>query len=130
MEIVKVVLVVAAALGSTWVAREVTATLGGPARGAALVQAAEPAPPGGAAGATGAGAAPAGGAQEPPSDGVQAGDARLPPAVPGMSREEMEEELRRAQAEIAGGRGEGGLDEFRPSRPLPADLPIALPSDI
>lgn len=107
MEIVKVGLVVAAALGSTWAARAVTGVPGAPAPAAALVQAAEPGP------------APAGGAS-----GAQ------PPAVPDMSREEMEEELRRAQAEMAGGGREQGLDEFRPSKPLPADLPIALPSDI
>jgi hypothetical protein len=49
-----------------------------------------------------------------------------------MSREEMEEELRRAEAEISGqGAGkDAGPGEFRPSRPLPADLPISLPSDI
>jgi hypothetical protein len=59
-----------------------------------------------------------------------------PPEVPGVTREEMEEELRRAEAEIAGaeasaqaGAQTGEPGEFRPSRPLPADLPIDLPSD-
>lgn len=109
MEILKVGIIVAAGLGSTWAARAVTGALGLPGPATALVQATGQAPPAG-------GGAPEG--------------APAPVAVPDMSREEMEEELRRAQAEIAGGGKDPSVDEFRPSKPLPADLPIALPSDI
>jgi hypothetical protein len=109
MEILKVALVVATGLGSTWAAGVVTdAAFGGP-RPQALVQDA--------------------GRQEPATPPPAAGDGQAP-AVPEMSREEMEAELRRAQAELgAGSKGEE-LREFRPTKPLPADLPVALPSDI
>jgi hypothetical protein len=42
----------------------------------------------------------------------------------------MEAELRKAEEELAGKPAEPGEKEFRASRPLPADLPIDLPSDI
>jgi hypothetical protein len=105
VKILKVALVMAAGLGSTWAARVTTDTLLGAPAATSLVQAAQqPAPAGG-----------------PPS----------PPAVPEMSREEMEAELKRAQREISGGPArDEELREFRPTRPLPADLAIALPSDI
>lgn len=116
MEVAKVALVVMAGLGSTWVARSATdAWLGAPAAGGtatALVQAAaEPAPAGS-------------GAAQPE------GAPRSPPAVPQMTPEEVAEELRRAEAEIAGAKSGEELKEFRPTRPLSADLAIALPSDI
>jgi hypothetical protein len=41
----------------------------------------------------------------------------------------MEAELKRAQQELAG-KPDDEMREFRPSKPLPADLPIALPSNI
>jgi len=106
VEILKIGLVIAAGLGSTWAAREATEFLGMPAP-QRFVQA--PADEG--AGAAGAGEAAA-------------------PAVPELSREEMDEEFQKAQAEIRGGDKEAELREFRPTKPLPADLPIALPSDI
>jgi hypothetical protein len=104
MDLVKVALVMAAGLGSTWAARVTTDALLGPPPAAALVQATEARAP------------------------VQAAPT---PTVPEMSREEMDAELKRAQAEISGSPArDGELREFRPSKPLPADLPIALPSDI
>lgn len=106
MEILKIGLVIAAGLGSTWVARETTEALLGVPAPRRFVQA--PADEG--AGAAGAGEATA-------------------PAVPEMSREEMEKEFQKAQAELGGDKA-AELREFRPSKPLPADLPIALPSDI
>jgi hypothetical protein len=109
MEIVKVGLVVMAGLGSTWVARAATdALLGVREPVATLVQAPD--------------------AQ--PVAGPAAADKPAPPAVPEMSHEEMEAELRRAQAELSGAKNTDELREFRPTRPLPADLPVALPSDI
>lgn len=110
MQIFKVGLVMAAGLGSTWAARTVTdAWLGPQPAAAALAQvpAAEP-------------AAPAGGA----------GGAAAPAKPPELSREELDAELRRAQAELAGKPSADELKEFRPSKPLAADLAIALPSDI
>jgi hypothetical protein len=52
------------------------------------------------------------------------------PPIEEISREEMERELERARAEIAGKRAPNELEEFRPSRPLAADVAIALPSDM
>jgi hypothetical protein len=50
--------------------------------------------------------------------------------MPEMSREEMDAELKRAEAQISGAGRDTELREFRPTKPLPADLAIALPSDI
>lgn len=109
MEIIKVGLVIAAGLGSTLAARQVTDTLFG-APVARLMQAEQqPAP-----------------AAEPGGD---AAGQDTPSPVPEMSREEMEAELKRARQELAG-KGADEMREFRPSKPLPADLPIALPSNI
>jgi hypothetical protein len=104
--IAKASLFVMAGMGATWVVREATEVFGaGPA--SRLTQAQDSAP------------APAGN----------------PPAVKPITREEMEEELRKAQAAIAAGgaakgSNSGETQEFRPTKPLPADLPVALPSDI
>ena len=109
MAIVKAGLLIVAALGSTWVAREATGVLLGMPQPQTLMQS----------------------GQEQPAAGTPGGQATPPPApVPEMSREEMDAELRRAQAEISGGAKESELKEFRPTKPLPADLPVALPSDI
>lgn len=67
-----------------------------------------------------------------------AGQAAPAPASPPASaspaqdpgREAMEAELRRAKAGTGTRPGEEELREFRPTRPLSADLAIALPSDI
>lgn len=113
MEILKVGLVVAAGLGSTWMAREATEALFGVPRPQFLLQAEQPQQ---------RSSARDGGAQ-----GVQPAEAS---AVPELSREEMEAELRRAQEELGARAKDDELREFRPTRPLPADLAIALPSDI
>lgn len=107
MEVIKAGLLIAAALGSTWVAREATGTLFGIPAPQTLMQTEQP-------------------AAQPPAGGATT----APTPVPEMSREEMDAEFRRAQAEIAGGGKETELKEFRPTKPLPADLPVALPSDI
>lgn len=117
MEMLKVGLVIAAGLGSTWAARATTDALFGVAAPQPLLQAAGEAAPAGAGGAT----APA----------ASGGDAdAAPPAIPEMSREQMDEEFRKAQAELGAGAKGGEMSEFRPTKPLPADLAIALPSDI
>jgi hypothetical protein len=101
MEMLKAGLMIAAALGSTWAAREATnVVLGAPQ---ALVQAGQT---------------------------QQEGGGAAKPAVPQISQKELDEELKRAQAEISGKPAPGDMDEFRPSRPLSADIAIALPSDM
>lgn len=113
MEVFKVGMVIAAGLGSTWMAREATEALFGVPRPQFLLQAEQP------------DREPA--AQDAAASGAQPAAA---PAVPELSREEMEAELRRAQAELGARPKDEELREFRPTRPLPADLGIALPSDI
>ena len=110
MEILKVALVVMVGFGSTWVARAATDVLLGVRAPATMRVHAENAQPA---------AGPA--ATEQPA-------AR--PVVPEMSREEMEAELRHAQAELGEKKSTDDLREFRPTKPLPADLAVALPSDI
>lgn len=100
MDVLKVVAVAALALGSTWVARAATDALFDAPAVRPLMQAPAPAEP-----------APA------------------EPAAGAPTREDIEAELRRARAEL--GEGDAAeVREFRPSKPLAADLPIALPSDI
>lgn len=112
MQAFKVGLVMLLGLGSTWAARGLTdAWLGAPVPASQLLQAGE----GGAAG---------------PGSGAPAAAPAGAGPVPQLSREELEEELRRAQAELAGKPGGAELEEFRPSRPLAADVAIAMPSDI
>jgi hypothetical protein len=106
--IAKASLFIMAGVGATWVAREATDAFGGgTVSHLNQAQTRDSAPP------------PAG----------------HPPEVKPITREEMEEELRKAQAAIAAGGAARGADsaetkEFRPTKPLPADLPVALPSDI
>ncbi len=119
MDFIKVLAVMAAGLGSTGIAR--LAADAPPGVGKAEPTAVEtPAPDTAQAEAatTAAGAEPAGAARAPP------------PRVDDMTREEMEAELRKAEEELGGKPAEPGEKEFRASRPLPADLPIDLPSDI
>jgi hypothetical protein len=104
MQILKVGAVMLAGLGSTWAARTATDLLLTPQPATLVQAAAEPQPAAGSGSAAG--------------------------EMPQLSREEVDEELRRAQAELAGKQASGELQEFRPSKPLPADLAIALPSDI
>jgi hypothetical protein len=119
MQIVKIALVMMTGLGSTWVARTTTeALLPGtlPVRlvPVEVTDAAEP-----SAGAPASGDA-----------GRLDAPASKPPSAPApISREEMEAEIRRAQAEIAGKPAASDVDEFRSARPLSADIGIALPSD-
>ena len=111
MNILRITLVAAAALGVTWAAEQV------------LQSAAQDSVPVLTQAETG-GRAPAAGA------GAQA-DAGLdePAEIPEMSSEEVAAELERIEAAVAGA-DEEDLEEFTPSKPLAADLAIALPSDI
>ena len=113
MEIVKVGLVIAAGLGSTWAAREATDLMFGSPQSQSLVQTTEQKPP---AGST-----------TPPATSETPAEA---PKIPEISRQEMEDELKRAQAEISGKPAPGDNEEFRPSKPLAADVAISLPSDM
>lgn len=109
MDILKIGLVMAAGLGSTWAARVTTDAMLGAAPTQALVQTTAP---------------------NSSTQQSTGGAPTSPAAIPEMTREEMDAELKRAQAEISGGGKDAELREFRPTRPLPADLPISLPSDI
>jgi hypothetical protein len=113
MEILKVLLVMAAGLGSTWMAREATEAVFGVARPQFLTQAEQP-PQGSAGRQGGAGDGRSGGAVAAPEPG----------------RQKMEADLRRAQERLGMGVTSEELREFRPTRPLPADLAVELPSDI
>ncbi|MBW7931526.1 MAG: hypothetical protein H3C57_09550 [Gammaproteobacteria bacterium] len=115
MQAFKVGLVMLLGLGSTWAARGLTdAWLGPPLPATQLLQSSR-------------GDAAAGAAAD--ADAPVQAQAPTDP-VPQLSREELEEELRRARAELAGKPGAAELEEFRPSRPLAADVAIAMPSDI
>ncbi len=115
MEIIKVLGVMAVGLGSVGIAHLATGSEPGGAPSDPPVAETTSAPPPSSPPVSTPPSAPA------PAD---------PPRVGDMSREEMEAELRKAQDELAGKPVEPGQKEFRASRPLPADLPIDLPSDI
>ena len=108
MEAIKALLVAGLGLGVTWAAAAVTG--GGPPGAVRLAQAQTP---------------PAA-ADAPASGESQGEDVRLD--VPELSDAELEAELRRLEEVV--GESEEELKEFRPQRPLPADLPVPLPSDI
>lgn len=105
MDLLKVGFVVAAGLGSTWAAREATDAFFVQSQGHQLVQAAGKTP-------------------------APAEAAKAPPSGPSPDQEQIDAELKRAQDEIAGRGKDDELKEFRPTKPLSADLAVALPSDI
>ena len=113
MEIVKVGLVIAAGLGSTWAAREATDLMFGSPQSQSLVQTTEQKPP-------------AGGATSPATGETPA----TAPKIPEISRQEMEDELKRAQAEISGKPAPARQRGVSPVKPLAADVAISLPSDM
>ncbi len=57
-----------------------------------------------------------------------AGPVSAPIEIEQLSEDELQAELERIEQEAAGSDDE--LKEFKPSKPLIADLPVALPSDI
>lgn len=111
MNILRITLIAAAALGVTWAADQIVRRAA--QDGVPVLTQAE----------TG-GREPAGGAQEQADT-----SADTPAAIPEMSSEEVAEELARIEAAVAGAEEED-LEEFTPTKPLAADLAIALPSDI
>lgn len=120
MQAFKVGLVMLLGLGSTWAARGLTdAWLGPPLPAGQLLQTSRGDAAGVAASAVVDADVPAPVQAQAPAD-----------PLPQLSREELEDELRRARAELAGQPGAAELEEFRPSRPLAADVAIAMPSDI
>lgn len=108
MEAIRALLVAGLGLGLTWAAAAVTG--GGPPGEVRVAQAEAPPVAGGT----------------PASGETQGEDVRLD--VPELSDAELEAELRRLEEVV--GESEEELKEFRPQRPLPADLPVPLPSDI
>ena len=113
MTMFRIALIAAAALGVTWAAEQAVQRM---AQAPAPVMAqADPAPAGQVADTT-----PGGTGDAAPAE---------PDPLPGLSSEEVEKELARIEAEAAG-EGANDLEEFTPTKPLAADLAIALPSDI
>ncbi|UCG71845.1 MAG: hypothetical protein JSV45_11345 [Chromatiales bacterium] len=111
MHMLRILLIAVAALGVTWAAEQVVRSA--VQDGVPVLTQVE----------TG-GRAPAAGTGEQAEP-----EAGTPPAIPEMSTEDMEDELARIEAAVAGAEDED-LEEFTPSKPLAADLAIALPSDI
>jgi hypothetical protein len=111
MNILRITLIASSALGVTWAAEQV------------VRRAAQDSVPVLTQVETSRGDTP-GGAQE------QAGaSATGPEPIAELSAEEVADELARIEAAVADAEGED-LEEFTPSKPLAADLAIALPSDI
>lgn len=111
MHILRITLIAAAALGVTWAADQVVRRAA--QEGVPVLTQVEP------------------GSSEPAAAVEQpaAAEAAAPAAIPEMSAEEIDDELARIEAAVAGAEDED-LEEFTPSKPLAADLAIALPSDI
>lgn len=61
---------------------------------------------------------------------VQAAGATGTEVSADAERKALEEELRRARSQLSGKAGAGELEEFEATRPLAADVAIALPSDM
>lgn len=112
----RLTLLAAAAFGVTWAAEISLRQAVESSPVVVLAQAQAPAPE------TGAEAEPDTSTGEPQSDMSQV-------KLEGPSEEEMEQELERIEAAIDGADTEDAK-EFEPSKPLVADVPIDLPSDI
>ena len=112
MTIFRITLIAAAALGVTWAAEQ-----------AVRSAASERVPVMAQVDATPAAETPVEEAEQPDSEAV------AQPGIPELSAEEMEAELARIEAAVAGAENEE-LEEFTPTKPLAADLAIAWPSDI
>jgi hypothetical protein len=106
MKLLKTALIILAGLGSAWAAGQISDRLGSPRSepgvdNVVLAQAKE-----------------AKGGESPASDESD---------IEALSEEELEAEMQRIQKAAS---GENELEEFVPSKPLAADIPIPLPSDI
>lgn len=115
MKMLKVAAIAAGGLGLTWAAQQVTGPLLGlddSSREVRVAQAPTQAEPEAAT-------QPAAG-----TDGAQATT-----DIEQLSEDEIAEELARIEA-ASTGEDPDELEEFKPSRPLAADLAISLPSDI
>lgn len=122
MDRARTALLLLAAAGATWGAGQLVLR--------AVAPVASEAPP--AAGASGA-ADGTGAAEASDRETASDGPAASPPAAAGgddaaLPRpEDIEAELEQIEKQLE---SEEELPEFTPSKPLPADVPIALPSDI
>lgn len=123
MGMLRVLILATAALGATWAAEQIATSAASSPR-PVLAQA------GGGGTAAEPGEAPASTAAEP-ADEAAASGADASPAVEleEVSAQEIEAELARIEAAVAGA-DQDDLGEFTPSKPLVADLPIDMPSDI
>jgi len=109
--VMKTSLIVIAGLGLTWAAGQVSDAVLNPASASVvLAQADNPAD------------SPADQADSTSSDAIDT------PEIEELTEEELDAEL--ARIEDAAGLDDEELEEFVPSKPLAADIPISLPSDI
>lgn len=115
MQSLKVVAIAAAGLGVTWAAQQISGPLLGLGPDSERVQVAQVEPK--VASPTTV-EAPAPESQTAKQNGIDQ-----------LSEQEMADELARIEA-ASSGEDPTELKEFKPSRPLAADLAIALPSDI
>lgn len=128
---IKTLLLTGLALGVTWAAGLLTggsppgALPAVPLLTAAPAVPAEPAPPAAPAASPAGGPAtePVPAAPPPATEGRPAGK-----AAPEVTREEMNAELQKLERTLGNGVKDPG--ETAADKPLPADLPVALPSDI
>ena len=113
MTMFRIAVIAAAALGVTWAAEQVVQSA--VQDGVPVMTQVDTASP------------QAGG--QSPAPAPAADEQSEPAEIPELSDAEMEAELARIEAAVAGGDADD-LEEFTPSKPLAADLAIALPSDI
>ena len=115
MNLFRIGILALAAFGATWAAEQLVLSVTPAAEPVVVAQAEE------VSSAPEAGAQPA---------GDEAGDeAGAPAQIEALSSEEIDRELERIEAAVAGADMDE-LEEFTPTKPLAADLAIALPSDI
>lgn len=118
MKVLKVAAIAAGGLGVTWAAQQLTGPLLGldePGREVRVAQADPDPAPG-----------------TPDEPAAAAGNGQAPGTttdIEQLSDDDIAEELARIEA-ASTGQDPDELEEFTPSRPLAADLAIALPSDI
>ena len=115
MQLLKVAAIAAAGLGVTWAAQQISGPLLGLGPDSEPVQVAQAEPEAASPTTT-----------DTPAPGSQPDKKN---AIDQLSEQEMADELARIEA-ASSGEDTTELKEFKPSRPLAADLAISLPSDI
>ena len=104
-----------AAFGATWAAEQLVLSISPEAEPVVVAQAEQASSPSAPESAPAA------------AEGAESGGASA--QIEALSGEEIEQELARIEAAVSGAEVDE-LEEFTPTKPLAADLAIALPSDI